>query len=336
MRIMDFSRQLKVSGMSEAAQLSLHAAKVLVFGAGGLATTAVPYLAAAGVGKITIVDGDKIALSNLHRQILFEYQQIGEYKTDCMARFCTNRGAGEYVSVHRYLEGDELLAAVRAHHLILDCSDNRELAYQLNDAALIAAKPVIFANATAMSGQLFTLQPDNDLPCWRCVWSESMPPGGNCETQGVIGPVPAIVGAWQALEAIKLITHFSPALKGQLLQYDFAAMRQILLRVPRQTSCNHNPTALSAIRTFSGQWSEAKAQGWQIIDIREAAESAAKPLLAADCCVPMPMLLAQPNDYIDKENTVLLVCARGTRAKHAAKCLAERGYHQLIAFNKAW
>ena len=332
----DFSRQLKVAGMTSAAQEALARARVIIFGAGGLAATAAPWLAAAGVGKLTIVDADTIAASNLHRQTPYTYADLGAKKATTLAAYCQARMAdgAQCEAIAQTLDGEVLLAALRAHDLALDCTDSRHLAYQLNDAALITATPVVYANAAALGGQLFTLHPSRDAPCWRCLWPEDIAPSGNCDALGVLGPVPATLGLWQALEALKILTGFAAPLAGEVLQYDFATMRQTRIRVPRRAACNHQPQTLAA--PIHAELTTALAQHWRIIDIRSAAERAALAPPFASEHIPMPQLLAAPAAYLDAGAPVLLICASGQRAQNTARTLRAQGYAQVYAYGKAW
>ena len=305
----DFSRQLKVAGMTSAAQEALARARVIIFGAGGLAATAAPWLAAAGVGHLTIVDADTIAASNLHRQTPYTYADLGAKKATTLAAYCQARMAdgAQCEAIAQTLDGEVLLAALRAHDLALDCTDSRHFAYQLNDAALITATPVVYANAAALGGQLFTLHPSRDAPCWRCLWPEDIAPGGNCDALGVLGPVPATLGLWQALEALKILTGFAAPLAGEVLQYDFATMRQTRIRVPRRAACNHQPQTLAA------------------------------PIHAElTTAFPMPQLLAAPATYLKPKENALLICASGQRAQNTARTLRAQGYAQVYAYGKAW
>ena len=158
MRTPDFSRQLKVAGMTPAAQEALARARVIIFGAGGLAATAAPWLAAAGVGHLTIVDADTIAASNLHRQTPYTYADLGAKKATTLAAYCQARMAdgAQCEAIAQTLDGEVLLAALRAHDLALDCTDSRHFAYQLNDAAGVASgrktsPPVATATHSACS-----------------------------------------------------------------------------------------------------------------------------------------------------------------------------------------
>ncbi|MFC2752398.1 MAG: ThiF family adenylyltransferase [Cardiobacterium sp.] len=336
MRTPDFSRQLKVAGMTPAAQEALARARVIIFGAGGLAATAAPWLAAAGVGHLTIVDADRIAASNLHRQTPYTYADLGAKKATTLAAYCQARMAdgAQCEAIAQTLDGEVLLAALRAHDLALDCTDSRHFAYQLNDAALITATPVVYANAAALGGQLFTLHPSRDAPCWRCLWPEDIAPGGNCDALGVLGPVPATLGLWQALEALKILTGFAAPLAGEVLQYDFATMRQTRIRVPRRAACNHQPQAPAA--PIHAELTIALTQHWRIIDIRSAAERAAlAPPFASDH-IPMPELLASPAAHLRPKETTLLICASGQRATHTARTLRTQGHTQVFAYGKVW
>ena len=332
----DFSRQLKVAGMTPAAQAALARARIIIFGAGGLAATTAPWLAAAGVGHLTIVDADTIAASNLHRQIPYRYADIGAAKAPTLAAYCQARMAdgAQCEAIAQRLDGEVLLAALRGHDLALDCTDSRHFAGQLNDAALITATPVVFANAAALGGQLFTLHPAEDAPCWRCLWPEDIAPGGNCDALGVLGPVPATLGLWQALEALKILSGFAAPLRGEVLQYDFATMRQMRIRVPRRPVCNHQPPMLAA--PVHAELATALAQHWRIIDICSAAERAAlAPPFASDP-IPMPELLATPAAHLAPDAPVLLICASGQRATHTARTLRTQGYAQVFAYGAAW
>ncbi|MDO5091454.1 MAG: HesA/MoeB/ThiF family protein [Cardiobacteriaceae bacterium] len=234
----DFSRQLKVPGMTPAAQEKLARARVLVFGAGGLAASAVPWLAASGIGHLTLVDGDTVSVSNLHRQLPFTYADLSKPKAETLAAYCRARMAGATcAAIPRELDGAEILDALQAHDLALDCTDSRAFSYRLNDAALLCGKPVVFANASTLAGQLFMLHPGEEQPCWRCLWPEEPP--ATSATLGVLGPVPGVMGMLQALEALKILAGFAAPLAGEVLQYDFARLAQSRFAVPRAPDCIH-------------------------------------------------------------------------------------------------
>lgn len=336
-----YTRQQKIIG--SIGQHALNEAHVLVVGAGGLGATALPYLAAAGVGHLTIVDHDHIEASNLHRQIPFTPDDIGRAKADVAAQYCQARNPNATITaIARRLNGDEWLSAGVEHDLILDCSDDRQLAYTLNDAALINGKPVIFANAAQMNGQLFTLRPDHpDAPCWRCLWPEDVRPGGNCDALGVLGPVPATLGCWQALTAIKLLTGMAVA-ADELLYYDFTTMRQQVLRIHKQAACNHHldPTTYRKRHMhdfiYPHSITQGKSDGMTIIDIRHPEECAARALDSADMLVEMSELCRNPAQYIQAEQRYLLVCAAGIRSQNAAGILRAAGYDNVFAYPSAW
>ena len=322
----DYSRQLKVAGMTSAAQEALARARVIIFGAGGLAATAAPWLAAAGVGHLTIVDADRIAASNLHRQTPYTYADLGAKKATTLAAYCQARMAdgAQCEAIAQTLDGEALLAALRAHDLALDCTDSRDFAYQLNDAALITATPVVYANATALGGQLFTLHPSRDAPCWRCLWPEDIAPGGNCDALGVLGPVPATLGLWQALEALKILTGFAAPLAGEVLQYDFATMRQTRIRVPRRLQ---SPAADARRARPRGTHHSTHATLAHYRHPQRRRTRRPRPALCQR---------AYPHAATARRSRRLPRRRRGQRAQNTARTLRAQGYAQVYAYGKAW
>ncbi len=330
----DFSRQLKVAGWNEAAQRRLATARVLLLGAGGLGVVAAPYLVAAGLGHLTIVDDDRIEASNLPRQITYAFNQLGIKKAAALADFCRARSGGTVVGREERLLGAELETAVAQHDLTLDCSDSPTLAFALNDAALRQSRPVVFASAAGLSGQLFNLLPGETEPCWRCLWPAEVQPGGDCNGLGVLGPVPGVLGLLQALEVLKILTGFAAPLRGEVLQYDFARLQQYRFQVPRRPGCNHQPPPPTVEPDWPDSPAAALAAGLQLIDIREREEIAARPLPWPAQALPMVELLAAPPFALDKK--LLLVCARGPRAQRTARALRERGFTEVWAYPRPW
>ena len=331
----DYSRQLRVAGWDAAAQERLATARVLLLGAGGLGVVAAPYLIGAGLGQLTLVDDDHIEASNLPRQIAYDQSQIGAAKAEALAEFCRARSRSATVIARpRRLAGAELEEALGQHDLALDCSDSPTLAAALNDAALRRGRPVVFASAAGLSGQLFNLFPGEDAPCWRCLWPEDIQPGGNCDALGVLGPVPGVLGLLQALEAMKILTGFAAPLRGQVLQYDFARLQQHRFTVPRRSNCNHRPPALEPEPDWPDTLAAALAAGFSLVDIRDPEEIAARPLPLPASNVPMAELLVAPPFAPDSK--ILLVCARGPRAQRTARSLRTRGFGQVWAYPRPW
>lgn len=338
----DFSRQNQVAGMDADAQQRLRSARVLVFGAGGLAATALPYLAAAGIGQLTIVDFDTIELSNLHRQLLFTYDDIGRHKAIVAAEYCVARAVDcTITAITTKLTIEQIYQQMCAHDIVVDCSDDSQLAYQLNDCALVTQTPVVFANAAVLQGQLFTLLPNADQACWRCIWPADIQGSGNCQTLGVLGPVPGILGAMQALEVLKWASA-SLALNQQTLAYvDLRQASINQMRVHKDSECNHQLNFKQLNRQYmniyyQGSIADAQSQGYKIIDIRSDMECAMRRMPFADVEIGMNQLAHNPAHYLQPDEAVLLVCATGPRAIQLATYLHSLDYNNVLAYTAPW
>ncbi|CAK1592455.1 unnamed protein product [Parnassius mnemosyne] len=257
-----YSRQILLPDIGVQGQEKLCAAKVLVVGAGGLGCPASVYLAGAGVGEIGIVDYDSVDLTNIHRQILHTERDQNTSKAESAAD--TLRSINSHIKITPYtvqLDSNNALGIASRYDVILDCSDNVPTRYLLNDVCAIAKKPLISGSALKMEGQLTVYgyradrnHNEKDLshqgPCYRCVFPNPPPAEavGSCSANGVAGPVPGVIGALQALEAIKLIvgqTH-EKLLVGRLLIFDGedVTFRTVKLR-PRNSqcaACSESPT----------------------------------------------------------------------------------------------
>ncbi|XP_041983580.1 adenylyltransferase and sulfurtransferase MOCS3-like [Aricia agestis] len=262
-----YSRQILLPDIGIQGQEKLMGSKVLVVGAGGLGCPAAVYLAGAGVGEIGIVDYDCVDITNIHRQILHEEKDENTCKADSAAD--SLRRLNTKIKVTPYnlqLDSKNALQIISHYDLVLDCTDNVPTRFLLNDACVMTKKPLISGSALKMEGQLtlYGYRSENNYnekdttfvgPCYRCVFPSPPPPEavGSCSANGVAGPVPGIIGAMQALEAIKLIvgqTHDS-LLVGRMLLFDGEDMtfRNVKLRPrnPECAVCSPNPTITSLI-----------------------------------------------------------------------------------------
>jgi sulfur-carrier protein adenylyltransferase/sulfurtransferase len=240
-----YSRHLLVPEVGEQGQFKLLDSRVLLIGAGGLGSPAAYYLAAAGVGTIGIIDADVVEESNLQRQILHNTKRIGQYKADSARE--TIEALNPDVKVITYIERlDETNVAriIADYDVILDGTDNFPTRYLLNDAALIANKPVVHGSVFRFEGQLTVFKP-NEGPCYRCLYPEPPPPelAPSCAEAGVLGVLPGIIGMLQATETIKLLLDIGDPLVGRLMTYDglageFSELR--LFRDPECLACGEN------------------------------------------------------------------------------------------------
>jgi len=220
-----YSRHLLVPEVGEQGQLKLLDAHVLLVGAGGLGSPAAYYLAAAGVGTMGIIDADVVDESNLQRQILHNTKRIGQLKAESARE--TIEALNPDVKVITYIERlDETNVArvIADYDVIIDGTDNFPTRYLLNDAALIANKPVVHGSVFRFEGQLTVFKP-YDGPCYRCLYPEPPPPelAPSCAEAGVLGVLPGIIGLLQATETIKLLLGIGDPLVGRLMTYDALA-----------------------------------------------------------------------------------------------------------------
>jgi sulfur-carrier protein adenylyltransferase/sulfurtransferase len=234
-----YSRHLLVPEVGEAGQFKLLDSKVLLIGAGGLGAPAAFYLAAAGVGTLGIIDADVVEESNLQRQIIHTTQRVGEYKAESARQAI--EALNPDVKVITYIERlDETNVAriIADYDLIIDGTDNFPTRYLLNDAALIANKPVIHGSVFRFEGQVTVFKP-GEGPCYRCLYREPPPPAlaPSCAEAGVLGVLPGIIGLLQTVEAIKVLLGIGDPLVGRLLTYDALAGEFTELRLFRDPEC---------------------------------------------------------------------------------------------------
>jgi sulfur-carrier protein adenylyltransferase/sulfurtransferase len=329
----DYSRQLLLKEIGAKGQAALGRARVLVVGLGGLGSPVLQYLAGAGVGYLGLVDADNLDPSNLHRQPIYALADVGKPKIE-LARAAIN-AINPSVRVETYAErfnADNALELTRSHDLVIDCTDNFRAKYLINDAAVLAQRPAVFASVYQYEGQLQVYKPQAQHACLRCLWPDATADGvvGNCAEAGVLGPVPGAFGALQALLAIKLLLGIPGQLDGELLLLDFMNFSCLKLKAPRRPECRapgcvhiHDlPREERGIEIELRSLDEAAERGLEVIDIRTAEEFAAEP--SAGRHIPMPYLLADPG-VLSPGRPVLLVCTSGKRSLTAARELRKRG-----------
>lgn len=223
-----------------AGQQKLQAGRVLIIGVGGLGSPAAMYLAAAGVGTIGLVDGDRVSLSNLQRQIAHFTSDIGTYKTESASRKLKDINPEIQIICHTaYADARTITEIIRDYDFVLDCTDSSDAKFLINDACVAAGKPFCHAGISRFSGHIMTILPKKS-PCFRCVFPK--PPEQLCETcasTGVIGALVGVIGSLQAMEALKFLTGAGNLLAGYMLKYDAltANFRKIKL-IDRGKGCD--------------------------------------------------------------------------------------------------
>jgi molybdopterin/thiamine biosynthesis adenylyltransferase len=235
-----YSRHLMIPEVGEAGQAKLLKSKVLLIGAGGLGSPSALYLAAAGVGRLGIVDDDVVDESNLQRQILHTTDRVGMPKTESAKKAIHALNPEVVVDEHRLrLNRDNALGLFSQYDVIVDGSDNFGTRYLVNDACVLLQKPNVHGSIFRFDGQATTFVPGSGRPCYRCLFPEPPPPelAPSCQEAGVLGVLPGIIGLLQAVEAMKLILGRGEPLVGRLLLYDALEQRFREVKYERDPQC---------------------------------------------------------------------------------------------------
>ncbi|KIC40412.1 thiamine biosynthesis protein ThiF [Ruegeria sp. ANG-R] len=300
-----YSRQMLLPEVGADGQARLASARVLVVGAGGLAAPALPLLAGAGVGRITIVDGDTVDLSNLHRQTLFAEADRGRFKADVAADRCGALNSEvEAIGHAQALTSENVAAFVAQADVILDCADSYAASYILSDSCLAQGKPLISASVLGLSGYVGGFC--GGAPSLRALFPDAPDSGASCATAGVLGPVVGVTGAMQAQMVLSLLLGMGPSPLGQMVQYDGGTLRGSSFRFDDAAEPNHCFRFLSASQLTSDD---------RIIELRGEDEAPVRIHPDAQR-VPLDELRkSEPN----KGKRLALCCATGLRAWRAAE-----------------
>jgi len=346
-----YSRHLILPEIALEGQKKLKAASVLIIGAGGLGSPQAMYLAAAGIGRIGIVDFDRVDASNLQRQLLHKTSSVGRPKVaSAVETLAEVNPHVEVISHETRLTSENALDILGGYDIVIDGTDNFPTRYLVNDACVLLGKPNIYGSIFRFEGQASVFWPGKG-PCYRCLFPEPPPPGmvPSCAEGGVLGVLPGVIGVIQATEAIKLILGKGDPLVGRLLLYDALAMRFRELRVQRNPECplcGDSPTitALIDYEDFCGVAETAAAGAGDEVDEIDAAELAdrlktggvflldvRKPFewdichIEGAAIIPLdelPERLAE----VDGTREVIAYCRTGVRSREALDLLHRAGY----------
>ncbi len=246
-QIVRYSRHIILPEVGGKGQKKILEGKVLLVGAGGLGSPSAYYLAAAGVGKIGIVDMDVVDLSNLQRQILHHTGDLGRAKTDSAKEKLNALNPDvELVTYNERLSSENIMELFEDYDIIVDGCDNFPTRYLVNDACVMTGKANVHGSIFRFEGQATVFQPGNG-PCYRCLYPDPPPPGmvPSCQEAGVLGVLPGLIGTVQAVETLKLILGVGETLVGRLLLYDALSLRfreMKLRRDPDCPICGENPS----------------------------------------------------------------------------------------------
>ncbi len=247
-----YSRQIILPHVGGKGQEKLLSAKVLIVGAGGLGSPAALYLASAGIGKIGIVDSDKVELNNLQRQILHSTSDAGRAKVEsAKARLNATNPDIEIIPYDIRLTSENILDIVKEYDIVVDGSDNFPTRYLVNDASVLSGKPLSHGGIFRFDGQAMTILPGVSA-CYRCLFPEPPPPGlmPSCQEAGILGAVAGVIGTIQANEVLKYVLGIGELLAGRLLVFsalDSSFRRVKVSKDPKCPVCGDNPTITKLI-----------------------------------------------------------------------------------------
>jgi len=250
-----YSRHIILSEVGVEGQEKLLNSKVLIIGTGGLGAPAAMYLAAAGIGTIGLVDGDVVDLSNLQRQIIHQTKDVGKLKVESGRETINDLNPDvKVITYNEFATSENILKIIedQDYDFIIDGTDNFSAKFLINDACVLAKKPFSHAGIIRFQGQLTTYIPDNNTPCYRCIF-QSPPPSGvvpTCREAGVLGVMGGVIGTLQATEAIKYILGLGKTLAGYLLTYDAITMQFRKIKIGHSKKCGvcgENPSIDSLI-----------------------------------------------------------------------------------------
>jgi len=354
--ILRYSRHLLIPEVGLSGQKKIKAASVLVIGTGGLGSPVALYLAAAGVGRIGLVDYDQVDASNLQRQVIHGTSQLGELKVNSARQRMLDINPGIQVDVYNEpFTSANAMQIAQDYDILIDGTDNFPTRYLSNDVSVLLGKPNVYGSIYRFDGQVSVFDA-REGPCYRCLFPEPPPPGmvPSCAEGGVLGVLPGTIGTLQATEALKLILGIGETLNGRLLlfnaldmSFDFVNLR----KNPDCKICGLNPevTELIDYEEFcgvpghdheegsaggdwdieAGQLAEQLDQGQPIhlLDVREPHELEISHLEGADL-IPLGQLAARLSE-LDSADEMVVFCKAGTRSARALELLASAGFRKV-------
>lgn len=346
-----YARHLAIPEFGIEAQRKLKAARVLCIGAGGLGSPITMYLAAAGVGRIGLVDADVVEISNLQRQVLFGQDDLGRPKLEAARDRLL--GINPHLELQTYAERFTAANAMRIaadYDVIIDGTDNFPTRYLSNDVSVWLKKPNVYGSILRFEGQVGVFAPHLGAPCYRCMSPQPPAPGlvPSCAEGGVLGVLPGLIGTMQALEAIKVITGIGQPLLGKLLHVDTLGLRFrtfTLRRDPECPVCGENPTITEPIdyEGFCGIKPEPKVKTISVrelhalrqqgdkhflLDVREPDEHAIARI-EGSVLIPLGEVAARAAE-LPRDLPLYVHCKLGGRSAKAVAALEELGFTNAV------
>jgi adenylyltransferase/sulfurtransferase len=351
-----YSRHLLIPEVGLEGQKKLKAASVLVIGTGGLGSPVALYLAAAGIGRIGLVDYDVVDYSNLQRQIIHGMSTLDDLKVESARQRMLDVNPDIQVDIYNEIfTSENAFRIAEPYDVIIDGTDNFPTRYLSNDLAVLTGKPNVYGSIFRFDGQVSVFD-GKEGPCYRCIFPEPPPPGlvPSCAEGGVLGILPGTVGTLQATEAIKLILGIGDSLLGKLLLYNALDMSFDFVKLrknPNCRVCSPNPevTELIDYEAFCGMPAHdhdegSAGEGWditatelaerlkqgnglKIIDVREPHELEISRLEGAEV-IPLGQLASRMSE-LDSAEEIVLMCKMGSRSTRALEVLHSAGFRKI-------
>jgi molybdopterin/thiamine biosynthesis adenylyltransferase len=317
-----YSKQLALPEFSSAHQEFLKNTKLLMVGAGGLGAPALPYLAGAGIGHITIVDHDAVDITNLHRQTIYKESDAGNNKAEITAAYLKNLNSQIHV---RAIPQKFAPAMAEGFDLILDGSDNFETKSLLNETSIKTKTPLISAAVENFSAVAGIFAGHDNSPCYHCLYPETPTDACNCNEAGILGTVAGLAGLYQAHLTLCFLLGIGDAAPGTILSFDFKNFRMQSLKLPKNPDCAHckNKSSYGARRmpqqpTIS-LLHPSNVTNHLIVDVRTHEEVANDPIANA-LHMPMDTIPARYEE-LPKDKPLAFACASNIRSMKVAQCM---------------
>lgn len=354
-KFLRYGRQVVLPEVTWRGQQRLLSSRVLLVGLGGLGSPVALYLAGAGVGTLGLVDGDRVSLSNLHRQVVHGTPDLDRPKVESAAERIRAINPDVQVALHRqWIRADNVVEVLSGYDVIVDGTDNFPVRYLLNDACAMLGKPLVYGGILRFEGQVTVFDTRRGGPCLRCLFPEPPAPGEvpSCVEVGVLGVVPGIIGTLQANEVIKLLLGMGDLLVGRLLLMDALAARFREVRFGADSACpvcgaspsitelvdddrycsradgdEEAPPSVSAEQVRA--WRSA-GDSMRLLDVREPWERAAAPLPDV-LAIPLSELVSRIPELAEGADTPLVViCQYGWRSQEACALLRAHGVERAV------
>ena len=351
-----YSRHLLIPDVGLEGQQKLKAASVLIIGTGGLGSPVALYLAAAGVGRIGLVDYDLVAFSNLQRQIIHGESRLGDLKVESARDRMLDLNSEIQVDIYNeFITSENAFEIAEPYDLIIDGTDNFPTRYLVNDLCVLTGKPNVYGSIFRFDGQASVFFAEQG-PCYRCLFPEPPPPGlvPSCAEGGVLGVLPGTIGSIQAAETLKLILGIGEPLIGRLLLYDALDMSFQTVKLKKNPGCRicgENPEISELIdyEAFCGMPAHdhdagSAGEDWDItagdlaarlnegidlrlIDVREPHEQEISNLDGSEL-IPLGQFASRLSE-LDSTQEIVLFCKSGTRSTRALEILVSAGFKKV-------